>query len=589
MKKSKKMSKKRVKALRRKKQAIRKRNTLILHIVILALVAIAALYISSNYRLVAKEKNDKDNTPVSTEKVEFEMYVMSQCPYGVQAENGAIPALKKFGNAVDLKLYFIGQESGGQFSSLHGQPEVEEDMRQACIYEKFNDKLIPYLECINPKIANAGSEWQACAEQAGVDVDALKSCTGGEEGKNLLAASFQASTSKGVSGSPTIYVNMKPYSGARDELSFTRGICDAFSEKPAACNEIPECASDADCTDAEEGEIGKCLNPGEDNAECEYVDDARVELTVVNLASCKSCDASGLLDVLSNLFPNMDVKEVEADSEEGKALINKFGLVYAPSFIFSRGVTETNTWKTNERIQSAFEEAGDGYKLADRATGADYPISEEARQRMYDAIGVVKGDNKPQIDFFVMSYCPYGNQAEEAIEPVYQALGDSAQFNPRYVIYENYGGEDYCIEDGKYCSMHGIQELNQDVRELCVNKYYGIGKYFEFVLLANKECDYNNVDTCWEAQAEKIDGIDKERIKECQSSEAVELLEKEMELDQLLGVSGSPTVFIEGEAYSGSRQPADFQKALCDAFDSDKPDGCSVALESTEDVASGQC
>ena len=77
----------------------------------------------------------------------------------------------------------------------------------------------------------------------------------------------------------------------------------------------------------------------------------------------------------------------------------------------------------------------------------------------------------PDVKLFTMTFCPYGNQAEDAMHPVVEALKDNIEVEPHYVIYSNYrgGGPQYCLDDeNKYCSMHGIQELNQDVRELCV-------------------------------------------------------------------------------------------------------------------------
>ena len=48
--------------------------------------------------------------------------------------------------------------------------------------------------------------------------------------------------------------------------------------------------------------------------------------------------------------------------------------------------------------------------------------------------------DKAKIDFYVMSYCPYGNQAEDGMSPVAALLNDKINFEPHYVIYGNYGG-----------------------------------------------------------------------------------------------------------------------------------------------------
>lgn len=278
-------------------------------------------------------------------------------------------------------------------------------------------------------------------------------------------------------------------------------------------------------------------------------------------------------------FPNTEFKYVDSKSTEGKEMIEKYQLKYAPSVVFIGEVEKTFAWETQTRLRGAFKNLGSGaYRLSDESIGATHLISEEERKKALEAIGVVTGDNKPQIDFFVMSYCPFGNQAEEAIEPVYKALGDAAEFNPHYVIYSNYqgGGPKYCLDaESKYCSMHGVQELNQGIRELCVDRLYGIEKYFEFTLAMNTACDSNNADTCWQAVAEGISGIDTAEITKCEEEDAMEILAEELALGTQLNVRGSPTVFIDGQPFSGARTPAGFQGSLCTAFE-DAPSACDT-------------
>ena len=198
---------------------------------------------------------------------------------------------------------------------------------------------------------------------------------------------------------------------------------------------------------------------------------------------------------------------------------------------------------------------------------------------------------KPNVKFFVMSYCPFGNQAEKGLEPVYRLLKDKVEWEPHYVIYSDYasGYPDYCLdEENKYCSMHGIQELNEDVRELCMWKYIDHDLWWDFLMKVNDECNSRNVDTCWEPIAKEL-GIDTEKIKECQEKEAIDLLAKEVELNQKYGVRGSPTVFINDERYSGARTPEAYKKAICSGF-INPPEECQQILSgSTTGTGTGRC
>lgn len=576
--------------IRIKKKTIK---TIITGIVILALVAL----------LVFAAVKYWPKAPASTgDKVNVEFYVMSQCPYGTQVEDAIKPVLEKLGDRVDFRLDFIATDLGsGSFDSLHGQNEVLGNIVQLCAIKYAPDdyKYMDMIGCMNEQASSIPTNWETCASSNGLDVAKIKACYEGSEGKELLSASIKNSEAAEASGSPTMYIGGNAYNSGRDELSFQRAICAYLPGEPD-CAGIPVCAAATDCP-PREGMIAKCTNPNVESAKCEYTEAQKVELIIVNDKTCTTCDATSLTKTLKQLFPGATVKNVDVSSTEGKELIEEFKLVYAPAYIFDSRLALTETWTSNTRIQGAFEKIGDSYKIIDSASGASHFISEEAR-KAYEAqqaaalaefrskMGINTGDNKPQIDFFVMSYCPYGNQAEEAIEPVYQLLKDKAIFNPRYVIYSNYngGGSNYCLDsESKYCSMHGIQELNQNIRELCVNKHMGTEKMFEFMLAMNKDCSSSNADTCWIGVAEDL-GLKAATIVECENVEGLELIKEQKELGDLAGVSGSPTVFIDGVEYGGTRTPEGFKAAMCSAFTT-RPSECSTTLEGEATPTTGSC
>jgi len=149
------------------------------------------------------------------------------------------------------------------------------------------------------------------------------------------------------------------------------------------------------------------------------------------------------------------------------------------------------------------------------------------------------------------------------------------------------GGPEYCLdEESKYCSMHGIQELNQDVRELCVQKYQK-DKLWDFVKAVNSQCNYQNVDSCWSGVAKEV-GLDIAQIKTCQKNEALELLAQESTLNEKYGVRGSPQLFINEKEYQGSRTSEAYKQVICSAFNS-PPEKCSQTLNSEGGSVSGGC
>ncbi len=326
--------------------------------------------------------------------------------------------------------------------------------------------------------------------------------------------------------------------------------------------------------------------------------DSGLVFTVINDATCQACDPTNVVKTTEQLFPDAKIEYVDINSDEGQNLVEQYSLEMLPSYLFSMEVEQADTFVNQEQIRSVLEKKGDKYQIIDEAAGpekfidpakqAEYEAMLEEQKRLtMEKLGI--GD-KPQIDFFVMSYCPYGNQAEEAIEPVYQALKDAANFIPRFVVYSNYagGGPNYCIdEESKYCSMHGVQEMREDIRERCVFENEGSDKGFEFMLAMNDQCNYQNADTCYRGVATGL-GIDADAIEQCLTENAEKYAQEDLELNQLLGVSGSPTVFVDGMQYNGERTPAGFQAALCAEFE-DAPEACASSLSSTQEAATGSC
>lgn len=198
--------------------------------------------------------------------------------------------------------------------------------------------------------------------------------------------------------------------------------------------------------------------------------------------------------------------------------------------------------------------------------------------------------DKPELKFFVMSFCPYGNQMEDALRPVFDLLKNKADITPHYIFDKIANLADYCktrsgdatqcdayIKNGYfkttdeckkaiadnlakcsdekqylktasgalYASLHGRQEANQDVREMCAWNQVGADKtkWWDFVGSVNKNCTAQDADTCWEQQAKQV-GLDTNKITECFNTQAVDLIEKELAVTDKYKVQGSPTVLV---------------------------------------------
>ncbi len=144
-------------------------------------------------------------------KPTLELFVMSYCPFGVQAEEKIIPIVKKFGDTIDFQLRFIAQEKEAislqeitPFTSLHGYPEVAENIRQLLIAREYPDKYLDYILCRGKKLDKS---WEDCAAKLGIDVAKIQRLFDSPEAEQLFRENIKRATELGIKASPTILVD----------------------------------------------------------------------------------------------------------------------------------------------------------------------------------------------------------------------------------------------------------------------------------------------------------------------------------------------------------------------------------------------
>ena len=183
--------------------------------------------------LTEMEKNDKPKV---------ELYVMSHCPYGTQAEKGMLPVLETLGDKIDFELKFCSY-------AMHGEIELQEQMRQYCIQKEGLDKLENYLNCF----LEADDKSDKCVAEIGINSSELANCMAATDKEYKIMESFnnkdtwlngrfpifdiyKADNEKyGIAGSPGLVVNGKTVSSGRDPKSLLEIVCSGFSEQPGEC------------------------------------------------------------------------------------------------------------------------------------------------------------------------------------------------------------------------------------------------------------------------------------------------------------------------------------------------------------------
>jgi hypothetical protein len=186
-------------------------------------------------------------------------------------------------------------------------------------------------------------------------------------------------------------------------------------------------------------------------------------------------------------------------------------------------------------------------------------------------------NNRPAVDLYVMSFCPFGNKAEDTLKPVYDLLKNKVAFNFHYIVN---------TEGDTVNSLHGQNEVVQNEREACVLKNYGKDKWFGIVDYVNKNCGTDGA--CFEAGAKTL-GINMAGVDACVASQGVALMKTNEQASKSANANGSPTMTINGAASQAVYQYGNsegYKQAICSAF-TKAPAECSKVLASQTTTAQG--
>lgn len=195
------------------------------------------------------------------------------------------------------------------------------------------------------------------------------------------------------------------------------------------------------------------------------------------------------------------------------------------------------------------------------ATKKAKATAKQDNQPVASSASLVKSD-KPVVEVFVMTYCPYGTQIEKGLLPVIKTLGDAADIQIKFVSY----------------TMHGVKEFTENLTQYCINKEQPT-KFWPYLECFLKEAD--------SAGCLTAGGVDVAKVNACTTATTNEYklvstgtdfpLDKDANVKY--GVQGSPTLVINGVEANSGRDSASLLKMICSAFNT-PPAACSTVLSS---------
>ena len=172
------------------------------------------------------------------EKPFLEAFVVSKCPYGLQMQRILNEIVKNIPSlAGNIRVEYIGAIENGKITSMHGDEEAQENLRQICLREEQQDKYWKYIDCHIKK-----GDIESCLTGAGVDKSKLDGCMNdNSRGIKYAKADFDLGGKYQVSGSPTLILEGEKVSefdfGGRTAQAVKTLLCCGFQNLPDICSQ----------------------------------------------------------------------------------------------------------------------------------------------------------------------------------------------------------------------------------------------------------------------------------------------------------------------------------------------------------------
>jgi type II secretory pathway pseudopilin PulG len=218
------------------------------------------------------------------------------------------------------------------------------------------------------------------------------------------------------------------------------------------------------------------------------------------------------------------------------------------------------------------------YVTKDGKTLVPQPISLEIKEQEETTTSTptptnIPKSNKPVVEAFVMSHCPYGTQIEKGLLPVINALGDKIDFELKFVYY----------------AMHPSQgEVEEQLNQYCIQKEQN-SKFNDYLTcfleagdgkgcLTSTKIDTTKLKTCTTATDREFKVMENLNDQSKWLSGRFPLFNIYKADNEKYKVGGSPTLVVNGVTAQAGRDSISLLNTICGAFN-EAPEECNTKFE----------
>ena len=307
-----------------------------------------------------------------------------------------------------------------------------------------------------------------------------------------------------------------------DELT----VSDKFDDAPDIARILPRCYSDINC---KEGNLtGICQNPGALNAACLFTKPNKVDLFIIDVKDCVTCNVEPVITLLRKKFPGLNVKSLDypgpvrsgaprrgTSNGAGSAaqkMIKDLSLQVLPAYIFPKSVEKEDNF---ESIKNDLQLINDLYLFKPQASGISYFLNQKAKKGSFDL-------------FFSI----FEKDATALLTMI-------REFNPSLHFLTLDKNDDFDAQKG-------IPEEEEYLRAVCVQKYYP-DKFWDYLICRSKNIKSAYWDDC-------LVGLNTQSVKACaRGPEGINLLKENTSLNKQLQIHSGPSYLLDNQEIFSSR------------------------------------
>lgn len=348
------------------------------------------------------------------------------------------------------------------------------------------------------------------AKDLGLDTGTFNSCLDSGEKAQVVKDDMAEGKAKGITGTPGFFIQGTDANGRpMEEIISGAQPYPAFEE------------------------VIELILTGERASD----NDPVVKLTVLNDGTCDACDPSELIGIFrTQLFPTVQVTNVDISSAEGKKLVEDLDIKAVPAYIFDSSVQQAGNY---DKIAQVLIPKGNLWVVSPGAVGAGKYLQPPG---VDDDPALGPEDAPVTIIEFSDYQCPFCARAEPTIKQVLEEYGDKVR-----LVYR-----DFPLDQ-----LHPYARKASEASH-CAEEQ---GKFWEYHDALYE--DQGSINEAGLEQFAKDLGLDMDAFNSClDSGKYADEVQKDLEDGQEYGVSGTPAFFVNGFSISGAQPFAVFKDII---------------------------